>query len=398
MSIPKFVIKNNMNKSSSTGIYFKDIIADSDLEKICYDLTGETKYSVEFVENDYEDDFLERSYNKGRLGILHYQNKVHYICFSDNSNSGRNSSLQSVSTAFNRFYVNPHTDKELVFYFLPSLSNYATNYHIFMYRLMSTAGVKFINTPIELANSLQPFNSVDDIILSRKANSERNTGNNATYILKNNPHSYEIYGKTFGANKYETSLICYAISAIALDNDKITLFQYNEKDLKQLPKASLAVLNLMGKINIVNIDDELEKQELRKNNSIRSPRFIARLLNHLGDKKCVLCGCEISEIIQGAHIWPVADIKKYAYLTIEQQLSYATDAENGLWMCQNHHKLFDSNIIRLTEFGQVEYSLDLPDSYKKYIKSITFSFTLPSKIVTNQFQHFIKMRNKNIID
>ena len=50
MSIPKFVIKNNMNKSSSTGIYFKDIIADSDLEKICYDLTGETKYSVEFVE------------------------------------------------------------------------------------------------------------------------------------------------------------------------------------------------------------------------------------------------------------------------------------------------------------------------------------------------------------
>lgn len=398
MSIPKFVIKNNMNKSSSTGIYFKDIIADSDLENICYDLTGETKYSVEFVENDFEDDFLERSYNKGRLGILHYENKVYYICFSDNSNSGRNSSLQSVSTAFNRFYVNPHTDKELVFYFLPSLSNYATNYHIFMYRLMSTAGFKFVNTPIELANSLQPFNSVDDIILSRKANSERNTGNNATYILKNNPHSYEIYGKTFGANKYETSLICYAISAIALDNDKITLFQYNEKDLKQLPKASLAVLNLMGKINIVNIDDELEKQEMRKNNSIRSPRFIARLLNHLGDKKCVLCGCEISEIIQGAHIWPVADIKKYAHLTIEQQLSYATDAENGLWMCQNHHKLFDSNIIRFTEFGQVEYSLDLPDSYKKYIKSITLSFTLPSKIVTNQFQYFIKMRNKNIIN
>ena len=64
MSIPKFVIKNNMNKSSSTGIYFKDIIADSDLENICYDLTGETKYSVEFVENDYEDDFLESSYNK----------------------------------------------------------------------------------------------------------------------------------------------------------------------------------------------------------------------------------------------------------------------------------------------------------------------------------------------
>lgn len=387
-----------MNKSSSTGIYFRNIIADSDLEKICYDLTGETEYSVEFVENDYEDDFLERSYNKGRLGILHYQNKAYYICFSDNSNSGRNSSLQSVSTAFNKFYVNPHNEKALFFYFLPSLSNYATNYHIFMYRLMSTAGFNFINTPIELTSSLQPFNSVDDIILSRKANSERNTGNNATYILKNNPHSYEVYGKTFGANKYETSLICYAISAISLDNDNVTLFQYNENDLKQLPKASLEVLNLMGNIDIVNIDDELEKQELRENNSIRSPRFNARLLNHLGDKKCVLCECEISEIIQGAHIWPVAEIKKHAYLNIEQQLSYATDAENGLWMCQNHHKLFDSNIIRLTESGQVKYSLDLPDSYINYINSVTLIFNLPSRIVTERFQYFIKMRNKNITD
>ncbi|HEL2594969.1 TPA: HNH endonuclease [Streptococcus suis] len=398
MSVPKFVIKNSMNKSSSTGIYFKDIIAESDLEKICYNLTGKFEYSVDFVENDYEDDFLERSYNKGRLGILHYQNNVYYICFSDNSNSGRNSSLQSVSTAFNKFYVNKHPEKELVFYFLPSLSNYATNYHIFMYRLMATAGFKFINTPKELVNSLQPFTSIDDIILSRKANSERNKGNNATYILKNNPHVYEVYGKTFGANKYETSLICYAISAIALETDKITLFQYNEKDLKQLPKSSLAVLSLMGNINVVNIDDELEKQELRKNNSIRSPRFNARLLNHLGDKKCVICECEISEIIQGAHIWPVAEIKKHAHLTIEQQLSYATDAENGLWMCQNHHKLFDSNIIRLTESGQVKYDPDLPDSYRNYIDSVTLSLTLPHEIVTKQFQYFIKMRNENIHD
>lgn len=81
-----------MQQSKKTGIYFRDIVKNSDLEKICYDLTGQTKFSVDFVDENYKDDFLNTSYNKGRLGILHYQNKVYYICFSDNKNNGRNSS------------------------------------------------------------------------------------------------------------------------------------------------------------------------------------------------------------------------------------------------------------------------------------------------------------------
>ena len=52
-------------------------------------------------------------------------------------------------------------------------------------------------------------------------------------LLKNAPHEYEIYGKTYGANKYDTSLICYAISKLALREDRITLYEYNERDLKE---------------------------------------------------------------------------------------------------------------------------------------------------------------------
>ena len=119
-----------------------------------------------------------------------------------------------------------------------------------MYRLMKKAEFDFLNVPPTIAGQITAFNSIDDIIRARKENGERNSGNNATYIEKNAPHKYEIYGKTYGANKYDTSLICYAISKLAQPQDHIVLYEYNEKDLKELPTASLDVIRSMGNIVI----------------------------------------------------------------------------------------------------------------------------------------------------
>lgn len=63
---------------------------------------------VQFVENDYEDEFIDAKYNQGRLGILQYHNTANYISFSDEKCKGRNSGIQSVPTAFHRFYSNAH--------------------------------------------------------------------------------------------------------------------------------------------------------------------------------------------------------------------------------------------------------------------------------------------------
>ena len=65
----------------------------------------------------------------------------------------------------------------------------------------------------------------------------------------------------------------------------------------------------LERFSVVNATITLEESEFRENNSLRSPRYIYNLLEKLGDKKCALCECEIPQIIQGAHIWPVADIK-----------------------------------------------------------------------------------------
>lgn len=79
----------------------------------------------------------------------------------------------------------------------------------------------------------------------------------------------------------------------------------------------------MGNIEIINIDDEIERRELEENDSLRSPRFNAHLLDRLGERHCVLCNCGISEVIQGAHIWPVSDIKEQAhYLWMKISLCY----------------------------------------------------------------------------
>ena len=168
----------------------------------------------------------------------------------------------------------------------------------------------------------------------------------------------------------------------------------NAMDAIAIGRLSKPVSNLatLGNINIVNINDELERRELEESDSLRSPRFNARLLDRLGERHCVLCNCAISEIIQGAHIWPVSDIKRMVTLTFDEKLEYATDGENGLWMCQNHHKMFDTNILFLSTAGEVSYSADLTSEDKEYIDSITTVTNLPASLITPRYIKYLGRR------
>lgn len=172
-------------------------------------------------------------------------------------------------------------------------------------------------------------------------------------------------------------------------------FYFTINNLKELPAASLDVIRSMGNIEIINIDDEIERRELEENDSLRSPRFNAHLLDRLGERHCVLCNCGISEVIQGAHIWPVSDIKRTSALSLDEKLAYATDGENGLWMCQNHHKMFDSNILLLSDSGQVSYKENLSSDDIKYIDSITTVAVLPPNLITPKYSMYVNKRYSN---
>ncbi len=389
---PHFVIKKNLQKSKQTGKYFNDVVTPQVLADVCARITGCEKFTCMYADNDYEDEFLATGYNKGRMAVMQYRDTAYFISFSERDIGGRNSSVQSVPTAFNLFYSNPYPKKRLCYYFLNTQGNAETDYQILMYRLMKTVGFEFLNAGTALP--IAAFASIEDIIHARKANAGKNRNNNSTYITKSSTNQYDIYGKTYGANKYETSMMCYALSLLAQAGQRVTLYEVLEGDLAELPAASLDVLGRMGKVKVIPTDMQLEKQCFEINNSLRSPRYIYNLLGRLGPKRCALCGCEIPELIQGAHVWPVAEIKKAARLSPEEKLAHATDGDNGLWLCENHHKMFDEGLISIDRAGKVVYRKDLDSRHAAFIDGITPVKQLPGGLMTERFLYYLDIRNQ----
>ncbi len=391
---PLFVIKRNLQKSTRTGLTFQDQLNDSYLKDICQKITGRSDYDCQYVENDYSDEFLTNTYNKGRLATLRYGDYVHFITFSEQTIEGRNSSIQSVPTAFNIFYMCPYGKKKLYYYFICKNGNPTTDYHMFIYRLMETVGFTFLNFPVP--SSVTSFVTIEDMMRARDENRGTNKSNNSTYISKNENGEYEAYCKTYGASKYESSLICYTMSIIVNAARKIKLYEILEGNLKELPDSSLQVLRKMGKVDIIKTDLLFEKRifEESRGNQLRSPRYQYNLLNKLGEKHCALCGCTIPDIIQGAHIWPVASIRAVNSISIDDKVQYATDGDNGLWLCENHHKLFDKNIIAILSDGTVKYNRRLSAVHVPYLHALTENTHLPPVYLNDNFRRYVEFRNK----
>ena len=377
MPKPIFIIKLHFQKRRET---YKDLLTNNILSDVCKKLTGRTEFSVLFE---------EEGYNKGRLAKLIYGGTIHYISFSETEPNGRNSSFQSVPSAFIQFFNEESENKKLHFYFLPASGNFETKYFIFMYRLMKTVGFDFMNEDV-LSNKILPFISAEDLIAARDANRSRNSSNNSTYITYAENHIMQLYGKVYGANKYESFFLCMELFNIY--EKKIEFYEICEQDLAELPKPCRDILETLQRVYLIPTDMMMERSEFEKDNSLRSPLYTYNLLQRLGKKKCAMCNCSIPEIIQGAHIWSVSSIKKSAN-NISNKLNYATDGNNGLWLCQNHHKLFDENIIKLDTNGHVLYEDTSSDSENSsYIKYITTVPDIDKSILSSQFIDYLNKR------
>lgn len=263
-----------------------------------------------------------------------------------------------------------------------------------MYRLMRTANVIFLNSNEYLTNPIYPFLSVEDIMLHKEKIRNKNSGNNSTYLTLGSRNQLQIFGKTYGANKYETTILCIAISTIT--STEVELFQIGEGGLTELPQTSKKAIEFLGVIHIYTSNRIIERIDFEQNDSLRSAQYIYNLFEKLGDKKCAFCECNVPQIIQGAHIWPVSEIKKENHLTQDEKLNLALDGNNGLWLCNNHHKLFDSNILRLFENGLIKYKSILPEHQSNYIRQITSNNELPENIVNESFVAYVTKRNYNV--
>jgi len=364
---------------------FDRILTREVLTDICLLITGQRQYNIA---KDHS------TYNRGRLLLVEYNGIVNYVSLSEASIEGRNSSLQSVPTAINLFYADQRLNKRLCYYFISHIGNAFTDYHLFIYRLLLTAGVDFLNIDRYYHASILPYRNVDDLIIDRRDNQTSNSSNNSSYVSKSS-EKIQIYAKTFGASKYESTLLAVAISHIA--DRPIDLFNICEQDLKRLPKASLNTITALGNISMQYTSLYLDRREYLEQSDktvLRSASYLYNLFSRLGTKRCALCGCEIHEIIQGAHIWGVAQIAKSSEFDDEAKFGHAVSGHNGLWLCSNHHKLFDSNIILFDNDGYVRLKDDLATDDVAFIRSITFKTSLDRHFLSDEFRGYLVRRNE----
>ncbi|MDM8251497.1 HNH endonuclease signature motif containing protein [Phocaeicola barnesiae] len=155
-------------------------------------------------------------------------------------------------------------------------------------------------------------------------------------------------------------------------------------------------INAIGNIQIHDTSITLEKRifiNQAKNNEFRSPIYQRNLLQRLGRKHCALCGCEIPEIIQGAHVWGVAEIARDDHFSDDIKFNHAISGENGLWLCQNHHKLFDSHYLSFNMDGHILVPSNLRTEDGQFIRAITQNESLDNQIMTENFKWYLSQRN-----
>lgn len=363
---------------------FRRVLTPSILKDICMRITGQHRYRV--VENN-------DTYNKGRLLMLNHNGITHYITLSETNIGGRNSSLQSVPTAINLFYSDSNPHKQLWYYFLPHSGNAFTDYHLVYYRLMLTAGIQFLNIADYYQDSLNAFASIDEIIDARNQNRNSNRSNNSSFVSKTQDR-IQLYAKTYGASKYESTVFGVALSRIA--DRPIDVFAVSEQDLQNLPASSLSTFETLGNLSIYNTSLRLDRLVADTEDTIRlrSAAYHYNLLSRIGMKKCAICGCEIPEIIHGAHIWGVAEIRNCDRINDEQRYMHATSGHNGLWLCHNHHKLFDSNLLAISSDGRCLIKRHIPESHEHFIHESILNPIINVEFLSDNFRYYLSERNQ----
>lgn len=263
------------------------------------------------------------------------------------------------------------------------------------YQIMMTAGIEFLNLDIYPKINLKPFKTVDNIISARRTVSTKNKSNNSTFISIDSD-KVQLFAKTYGANKYEATLFGVALSKVSLV--QIEVYAVSEKDLKNLPKPSLNTFKECGNISVyktsLTLNKRINKSDFVK---LRSSAYTFKLLERIGFKKCALCNCEIPEIIDGAHLWSISDIKEATEISEAEKYQHAISGYNGLWLCRNHHKLFDTNLIAFNYDGHCLIKKIIPANQKLFIKKSVVSKILDNKILNDDFRFYLRKRNSSIL-
>lgn len=425
------------------------------------------KYIIGFSNTNFDED--------KRKEITKFGGK--YIYGKDNYHS--NTYLfQGLNKVFEYYYdeINNGNNIKLYFYLLDVDESYANNLSNLMnYRKLATIGFDILNIDQisfseyeQLGFSMEEsHDDIKYISFNKFANdilylSKKNIGNVPSY-LKCIDESYDISNetdtdadndnvisnkkyiytfKTLSAEGYDSFFTMWTLMILAEKEGKNLEFQfgtqlYNLKDGEENYKQSTGftgpLINLIKKANL-NIKYETSEEILyqfnrekdqyeiaKKNNTLRNQELFKNNMRKKGiQTKCYLCGCEMENILEAAHLWGVAEIKNASLNTINSffenpnmnelidlnnihhnELFYkkyilANSGDNGIWLCSNHHGLFDDNYYCFdSENGKVLVSINSDEESRVFFELITRNEFLPIEILTERTKLFLKIRQDN---
>ncbi len=315
------------------------------------DIVNRSIGNVDFI---VKEDF--RGHNSGQYIKLKIADTIKYICLSRKiASESRNAFiLQNFPSAY-QHYLEEKNPKKTFEYYIRDFSTSHPPFAIFSYKLLLTGGIKILNLDkvkvsekAILFDYTTPFNDYKQMRTYRLSLSKRNSSNNST-TFEENDDEISVYGKSYGANGRETTAICLALSRL-VPAKNIKLYNVNETDKNHLADIDPANRYILENIGVELNDDRMdfESNDERVIAKRNTRLFHYNLLQKYKEKKCYLCGCDIEKVIQGAHIYSSTDIL-HSSVSEEEKTNQIVDADNGIWLCANHHLLFDYLLIYFKE-------------------------------------------------
>lgn len=361
------------------------------------DIVNRSVGNEEFI---VREDF--RGHNSGQYIKMKVFDTIKYICLSRKvANESRNAFiLQNFPSAY-QHYLEEANPKKCFEYYIRDFTTLHPPFAIFSYKLLLTGGIKILNLDkvrtsdnATLFDYTTPFTDYKQMRTYRLSLSQRNSGNNST-TFEENDNEISVYGKSYGANGRETTAICLALSKLVKDKN-IKLYNVNETDRSHLAEIDPANRYILENIGVELNDDRMdfESNDERVIAKRNTRLFHYNLLQKYKGKKCYLCGCDIEKVIQGAHIYSSSDIL-HSSMSEEEKTRQIVDADNGIWLCANHHLLFDYLLIYFKE--KYLYAADtISKNQIEYIKeSITQTYFLDSEKVPTD-EHFLHFKINDI--
>lgn len=344
------------------------------------------------IQEDFEIQYVK---GNGRYVLIECKNVRYYIIVSRQVADARDAFLnQYVATVLSEYVNDNFPNKEILIYLLDTSSKAKTKYIFDGYRMAKTLGINIINED-ELNLTIKPYVSFDDWKNNQEKMRHDKPANNSSYAIEDED-GYILYGKLYGANGKDSAFTACQLAQIAkMNNKKLHFIQVQEHETEEISSTDRKLVEHYG----VSLSEGSIILENRKNKNKSTCRkqdeFKYNLLEKFGNKKCYLCGCDIESNIIASHIHRVTDIDN-SVLSEEDKRAQAVDAENGLWLCANHDKMFENGIITFDKKGKLVFNPSLKEHQKEFIKYITDNFQVRDDHLTDTFVKYLLIHNKRV--